>query len=83
MTAAKTVEKLAAKIKLLNKCIWHWYPGLRIYFCLGKPTLSKTSRNVKTVFNILSYSHAPGLDHLHLFTQICRRTILDTEFFGI
>lgn len=79
MTAAKTVEKMVAKIKLLNECNWHWHPGLRIYFCSVKPTLSKTLRNVKCIFNILPSCHSTGLHYLHLFAQICRRTILDTK----
>ena len=83
MTATETVQKVAAKIKLFNECNRHGHTGLGIYF---RQSRASPRRNCEEcAMSSISFHiscHCPQLP-IHLFMQIYKRTILDSEFFGL
>lgn len=75
---------MAAQTQQFNEGHWHWHPGLRMCFCPVEPAL--TQQDFEECAMCLQYRSILSchrLDHLHLFTQIHRKTASDTEFFGI
>lgn len=65
MTAAKTVGKVAAKIKLFNECSRHWHPRLILYFV---PSRASPQQNwaMWNIFSILS-TQATVLDYQFIY----------------
>lgn len=83
MTATETVQKVAAKIKPFNECNQHGHTGLGIYFRQSRA--SPRPNCEECAMSSISFHiscHCPQ-SSIHLFMQIHKRTILDSEFFGL